>query len=79
MENLIDYLIYVLMGYNVRVIPSVSAITMKREWLLLFGEHEDVSIVLDEFDLSVIKVVANNRTLDDEERRRYEKLFELCV
>ena len=78
MENLIDYLIYALMGYDVRVSADVSFVDRRRQWLLSFGLHKEVSIVLDEADLSVIMEIAANRTMDDDERERYEKLFKLC-
>lgn len=78
MENLIDYLIYALMGYEVRVSASVSKVTKRRQWMLSFGFHQEISIILDEADLSTIKNVATNRKLDDDERERYEKLFNLC-
>lgn len=78
MENLIDYLIYALMGNDVRVTASICHIPKRRQWMLTFGFHEDVSIILDEVDLLVIKEIAANRPLDDDERQRYEKLFKLC-
>ena len=46
--------------------------------MLNFGDHKDVTLVLDEVDIAVIKNIAANRELDDEERERYERLFELC-
>lgn len=80
MENLIDYLIYALMGYDVRVLKSYSfgEETKVRHWLLSFGFHKEVSIVLDDADLKVIKEITANRAMDDDERARYEKLFKLC-
>lgn len=78
MENLIDYVIYALMGYEVKVKPYVSEVSNRRQWLLSFGFHQDISLILDDADLATIKYVAENRELDDDERERYEKLFELC-
>lgn len=78
MENLIDYLIYALMGYNVHFAGLTSGIDGRRSWVLDFGDHKDVALVFDEVDIAVIKNIAANRELDDEERERYEKLFELC-
>ena len=78
MENLIDYLIYALMGQNVHFAGRARAIGGGRSWVLNFGDHKDVTLVLDEVDIAVIKNIAANRELDDEERERYERLFELC-
>lgn len=77
MENLLDYLIYALMGHNVSVIKGTSNVTGKRQWTLTFEER--VCIVLDESDLHVIRYLYDVRSMDDDDRARYEKLFSLCV
>ncbi len=78
MESLIDYLILTLMSYEVSVTSCVSSVTRRRQWLMHFGFHEDIIIVLDEADLCVIREIADIRPMDDDERARYNKLFELC-
>lgn len=77
MENLLDYLIYALCGYDYVVKPMVkSRVNNCRQWMLSFG-HE-VSIILDEHDINVLKNLCYSRPLDDEERARYEELFLKC-
>lgn len=77
MENLLDYLIYALMGHDVSVSKGKSNVTGKRQWTLTF--EESVHIVLDESDLHVIRYLYEVRTMDDDDRARYQKLFLLCV
>lgn len=83
MENLLDYLLYALFGHNVTSCyahdgSGNSALTGK-SWTIVFEDH--VYITLDESDLLVIRHLYDERydRLDDEERRRYIKIFELCV
>lgn len=78
MENLINYLIYALMGHNVHLASRTRGVNGKRQWILVFGDHKDIALVFDEADIDVIKYIAVNRPLDDEERKRYERLFKLC-
>ena len=77
MENLLDYLMYALCGYNYQVKRCANSGTNLRQWIITF--EGVVSIVLDESDISVLKEIYSIRTLDDEERGRYERLFSLCV
>ena len=77
MENLLDYLMYALCGYNYQVKRCANRGTNLRQWIITF--EGVVSIVLDESDISVLKEIYSIRTLDDEERGRYERLFSLCV
>lgn len=78
MENLIDYLIYALVGQDVHLVSKGNGADGRRQWLLNFGYHRDVTLVFDEADIEVIKYIAANRPLDEEERERYERFFELC-
>lgn len=78
MENLLDYLIYALMGQDAHLESRGRGVTGRLQWVLSFGYHKDVTLVIDEDDVHVIKYIAANRPMDDEDRKRYEKLFELC-
>lgn len=82
MENLLDYLLYALFGHNVTGVHSHdgsgnSALTGKSWTIVLEGS---VYFTLDENDLLVIRYLYNERKerLDSEERRRYERIFDLC-
>lgn len=77
MENLLDYLICALMGHNVSVRKWTSDVTKKRQWMLTF--EDSVQIILDESDLHTIRYIYDVRTMDDDDRARYDKLFSLCV
>lgn len=78
MENLLDYLIYALMGQNAQLVNRGYGSNGRFQWMLSFGFYKDVTLVLDEVDVEVIKFIAANHTMDDEDRERYEKLFKLC-
>lgn len=58
MENLIDYLIYALMGQDVHLASKGHGADGRRQWLLNFGYHKDVALVFDETDIEVIKYIA---------------------
>lgn len=77
MENLIDYLIYALCGHDYEVRRCENSRTHLRQWMITF--EGIVRIILDEADLTVLKEIYSTRTLDDDERYRYEKLFSLCI
>lgn len=77
MENLLDYLIYALMGHDVSASKGTSNVTGKRQWTLTFEGR--VHIVLDEYDLHTIRSMYEVRNMDNEDRARYKKLFSLCV
>lgn len=83
MENLLDYLLYALFGHNVTKCHANdgsgnSALT-GRTWTIVFEGH--VYITIDEHDLLVIRHLYDERydRLDDDERNRYQKIFDLCV
>lgn len=83
MESLLDYLLYALFGHNVTECytnegSGNSALTGKT-WTIVFEGH--VYITIDEHDLSVIRYLYEERCerLDDEERNRYQRIFDLCV
>ena len=77
MENLLDYLIYALCGHEYDVKPiEESCVNRCRRWLLTFCN--EVTIVLDEYDIRILKELYQSREWDDEERARYEKLFLKC-
>lgn len=82
MENLLDYLLYALFGHNVTNVyandgSGHSALT-GRTWTIVFEGH--VFITLDEHDFRIIRSIYDERyeRLDSEERRRYERIFDLC-
>lgn len=82
MENLLDYLLYALFGHNVtNVSPhKCSGVCAKfgKSWTITF--EGEVYITLDEHDLGVIHELYNMResSLDQEERARYMRIFDLC-
>ena len=79
MESLLDYLLYALFGHNVTSVgPSLFRSGIKG-WTICIEDR--VFITLDENDLAVIRNLYEKREewLDDEERARYKKIFDLCV
>lgn len=79
MESLLDYLLYALFGHNVTSVgPSLFRSGIKG-WTICIEDR--VFITLDEKDLSVIRALYEERVkrLDDEERARYKKIFDLCI
>lgn len=83
MENLLDYLLYALFGHNVTEVHahegSGSSTIKGRSWTIVF--EGQVYITLDEYDLNVIRNIYNERyaCLNNVERFRYERIFDLCV
>lgn len=83
MENLLDYLLFALFGHNVtsvRVYDGSDYLVLKgRTWTICL--EECVTIALDEADLRVIRELYESRKdyLDEDERKRYEKIFDICV
>lgn len=79
MQGLLDYLLYALFGHNVTSVqPGSNPLTPNYWTFCLEGQ---VYFTLDEHDLSVIRQLYEKRSpfLDDEERARYEKIFNACV
>lgn len=79
MEGLLDYLLYALFGHNVTSVgPSYFASGVKG-WTIVIEDH--VYFTLDVYDLAIIRDLYEKRkeSLDDEERARYKKIFDLCV
>ena len=83
MENLLDYLLYALFGHNVTSVhvndgSGHSALTGKT-WTICL--ENQVYFTLDESDLRVIRYLYDQRyeRLDDEERARYNKIFDACI
>lgn len=83
MENLLDYLLFALFGHNVtsvRVYDGSDYHVLKgRTWTICLEGF--VTIVIDEADLRVIHELYESRKdyLDEDERKRYEKIFDICV
>lgn len=79
MENFLDYLLFALMGHDVTSVWCSDAGGAGKCWV--FCLEERVSFVLDETDLQVIRTLYEERydRLDDEERARYNKIFNACV
>lgn len=83
MENLLDYLLYALFGHNVTSVHTNdgsghSALTGKT-WTICLERY--VYFTLDEHDLGVIRHLYEERLprLDDEEKARYNKIFDACI
>lgn len=79
MESLLDYLLYALFGHNVTSVGPCNFISGVKGWTIVLEDR--VFFTLDERDLAVIRVLYEERKnrLDDEERARYKKIFDLCV
>lgn len=83
MKNLLDYLLFALFGHNVtsvRVFDGSDYRVLKgRTWTICL--EGCVSFVLDEGDLRFIHEIYESRKnyLDEDERKRYEKIFNICV
>ena len=79
MESLLDYLLYALFGHNVTSVGPSYFISGVKGWTIVLEDR--VYITLDERDLAVIRALYEERKkrLDDEERARYKKIFDLCV
>lgn len=79
MENLLDYLLYALFGHNVTSVSRGSNSLVPVNWTICL--EDQVYFTLDEHDLNVIKQLYDERKpyLNDEERARYEKIFNACV
>lgn len=82
MENLLDYLLYALFGHNVTSVMKNdgrgNGALRLTSWTISL--EDSVYFTLDENDLAVIRALYNERIeqLDDEERARYEKIFDIC-
>lgn len=83
MENLLDYLLFALFGHNVtsvHVYDGSDYFVLKgRTWTIYL--EGCVSFSLDEADLRVIRELYESRKdyLDEDERKRYKKIFDICV
>lgn len=83
MENLLDYLLFALFGHNVtsvHVYDGCDYLVLKgRTWTICL--EECITIALDEADLRVIRDLYESRKnyLDEDERKRYMKIFDICV
>lgn len=79
MDGLLDYLLYALFGHNVTSVGKSHFISGVKGWTIVLEGH--VYFTLDEGDLAVIRALYEERKerLDDEERARYKKIFDLCV
>lgn len=75
MEKLLDYLLYALFGHNVTHVTSIRG----ERWIITI--EGEVRIVLTEGDLAIIRNLYELRSdfLDNEERARYMKIFQICV
>lgn len=83
MENLLDYLLYALFGHNVTAVyanngSGYNALT-GRTWTIVFEGH--VYITIDESDLRIIRnrYAELMELFDDEEKARYQRIFDMCV
>ena len=79
MEKLLDYLLYALFGHNVtNVYKNTYTSAIGEVWTIIFEDH--VYITIDTDDLNVIRSLYDKRSdlLCDEERSRYQKIFDSC-
>lgn len=83
MENLLDYLLFALFGHNVTSVHVFDGsdynVLKGRTWTICL--EGCVSFTLDEDDLRVIHEIYESRKnyLDEDERKRYDKIFNICV
>lgn len=79
MQILLDYLLYALFGHDVTSVRRGSTSFAPVVWTICF--EGKVYITLDESDLRLIRQLYDVRSpyLNDEERARYEKIFNACV
>lgn len=83
MENLLDYLLFALFGHNVTSVHvydgSDYLVSKGRTWTICL--EDCVTIALDEADLRVFRELYESRKnyLDEDERKRYDKIFDICV
>lgn len=83
MESLLDYLLIALMGHNVTEVytneGSGNSALRGRTWTFVLEGH--VYFTLDEMDLGVIRRLYENRAewIGDDDRARYQKIFNACV
>lgn len=83
METLLDYLLFALFGHNVTSVQVFDGsdyhVLKGRTWTICL--EGCVSFTLDEADLRVIHKIYESREnyLDEEERKRYDKIFNICV
>lgn len=83
MENLLDYLLTALFGHNVTSVHSnvgsANSVLTGKNWVFCLEGH--VYFILDEDDLNVIRRLYESRkaNLDEEDQKRYNKIFDACV
>lgn len=79
MEDLLNYLLYALLGHNVTSVHKNYNSSGKKSWV--FCLEGAVYFVLDEDDLAVIHDMYEKRKEynDVSEYARYMKIFETCV
>ena len=83
METLLDYLLFALFGHDVtsvRVFDGRDYHVLKgKTWTICL--EGNVYFTLDEADLRIIRELYKSREnyLDEEERKRYNKIFNICV
>ena len=83
MEKLLDYLLTDLLGHDVTSVHSnvgnANSVLSGKSWV--FCLEGRVYFVLDEDDLKVIRGLYESRKvyLDEESKKRYNKIFDACV
>ena len=83
MENLLNYLLFALFGHNVTSVQVHDGSDLSglkgRTWTICLEGR--VFFILDEADLHVIHEIYESRKnyLDEDDRKRYEKIFDICV
>ena len=82
MKKLLDYLLTALLGHNVTFVRSNFAgnsVLTGKNWI--FCLEGCVYFILDEDDLKVIRRLYESRKayLDEEDKKRYNKIFDACI
>ena len=77
MENLIDYILHVIMTCDLKVKPET--VLGKPAWRFLC--EDSVLFIFDQVDVQAFRDVYNLRYeyLTDDEKAEYERFFSLCV
>lgn len=83
MEKLLDYLLTALLGHDVTYVHSNvgngNSVLTGKNWI--FCLEGRVYFVIDEDDLKVIRRLYESRMvyLDEESKKRYNKIFDSCI
>lgn len=83
MKKLLDYLLTALLGHDITYVHSnvgnSNSVLTGKNWI--FCIEGRVYFVIDEDDLKVIRRLYESRKdyLDEESKKRYNKIFDACI